>query len=138
MSHENVDLVKRYLGLMVAYEAHQETPGDYGPVLELLDDHIVVRVPVVLPFGGEWVGHEGFVQMANAAVGARRVTGVPQFTYLDAGDEYVVLLVSYTFEAVPGGKERQVRMVQVYTVHDSKITSHESYYEDARVLLVTE
>ena len=83
-----------------------------------------------MPHGGEWVGHDGFVEMSNAIVGARTVTDVPEFTYLDPGDEHVVVIIRFTHEVHDSGETAQIRMVEIFKLRHGKIASLEPYYED--------
>jgi ketosteroid isomerase-like protein len=127
MSQENVEIVKRFQELSMAT---MERRGDYRGVLELLDPDVVVRVCASLPHGGEWVGHDGFVQMSNAVAGSRRTTTIPEFTHLDAGGDYVVVLISFMSQALQTRQAVPIRMVEVFTVRNGKITSLDPYYED--------
>jgi hypothetical protein len=131
MSKANVDLVKRFEELMEAHEAHRNTTNDYGPVLELLDPDIRVRVCESLPHGGDWVGYDEFVQMANNAVAARTVTGEPEYTYLDPDDEHVIVLISFMHKVHETGEMiGPVRMVEVFKFRNGKIASLDPYYAD--------
>ncbi len=130
MSQENVETVKRFEKLMLAKEAGEDTSDDYSKVLELLTPDVVVRVCPSLPHGGEWIGHDGFVDMSNAIVGARTVTDVPDFTYLDAGGDLVVVIIAFTHEVHDNSEVAPIRMVEIFTLRDGRIASLDPYYED--------
>lgn len=130
MSQDKIEVVKRFEHLMTEHESTEHPTGDYAEVLETLDPHVVVRVAASLPHGGEWVGHDGFIEMSNAVVGARRVTEPPEFTYLDGGGDYVIVLISFSHEVLNTGDKDSMRMVEVFTVRDGKITSLDPYYDD--------
>jgi ketosteroid isomerase-like protein len=68
--------------------------------------------------------------MSNAIVGARTVTDLPSYTYLDAGGDYVVVIVSFGHEVQESGQGGEMRMVEIYTVRNGKIASLDPYYED--------
>jgi hypothetical protein len=127
VSQENVTVVQEFEKLMSARESHLHTDDDYGPILAFLDPGIVVRVCESLPHGGRWVGHEGFMEMGDRIVDARKVV---DFTvkYVDGG-EHVIVIVSLTHE-VDGKRFDPFRMVNVYTVENGLITGIDSYYED--------
>jgi ketosteroid isomerase-like protein len=130
ISRENVEVIRRFQELGTAYESADAPPSDYSDILALLDPNIVVRVARSLPHGGEWVGQDGFVEMMNASIGARRLTDAPSITYIDGGGDYVICLISFHHEVHHSAAAEEIRMVEVFTVRDGKIASLDPYYED--------
>jgi hypothetical protein len=128
MSRENVELVRRFQESMELARSSVEDP--YREVLELLDPEIVIRVAASLPHGGEWVGHAGFLAMEKAIVGARRVIGEAMFTYLDAGEDHVVVLIEFMHEVHHSAQVARIRMVEIITVRNGRIATLDPYYED--------
>lgn len=127
MSQANVALVRRFEELMLLGPQSEHEP--YKDVLELLAPDVRFRVGPSLPHAGEWTGHDGFLRMIGLVGAARRVTD-PSFTYLDAGDEHVVVLIAFDHEVVATGERGVTRMVEVITVRDDKIASLDPYYDD--------
>lgn len=127
MSQANLALVRRFEELMALGPQSDHEP--YKDVLELLAPDIRFRVGPSMPHAGDWVGHDGFLRMVELIGAARRVAE-PTFTYLDAGDEHVVVLISFTHEIVATGERGVTRMVEVITVRYGKIVSLDPYYDD--------
>jgi hypothetical protein len=129
MSQENVELIQRFEKLMTEHEAHRDTSGDYAPVLELVDPEIVVRIPPGAPHTGEWVGHDGLIEMMNKLVSAREVVDF-ETQYLDAGD-IVVVLTSLSHRMSPDADVMgPFRMALIYYTRNGKVSGIDVFYED--------
>ncbi len=134
VSKENVAIVKRFEELLIPSfkDGDASSHGGFDQVLELLDPAFSAPVCPSLPHGGHWVGHDGFLKMCEAVRNTRRTIEHSERTYLDAGEDSVVMTVSFTAESsqTPGGPF-PVRMVEIFTVRDSKSPSSFPYYWDA-------
>jgi ketosteroid isomerase-like protein len=135
VASDNVELVKRFEKLMV--DTFNEGKGDFAPVLELLTEDVVFDVGPSLPYPGRHVGHEGFVKMAEAV---NRAWEYPTFDnveleYLDAGDDRVLLLVSYAPRSRQTGRIVPTRMNEVIRIRDGKISELIPYYWDTVPIL---
>lgn len=67
-----VDLLRRFFDVESEYMAAGGADGgaDFEPFLPLLAERVVIREATRLPWGGDWVGHDGFrdlfAQMSRA------------------------------------------------------------------------
>jgi hypothetical protein len=68
--------------------------------------------------------------MMNNTIGARRVSDAPEIIYIDGGGDYVICLMTFHHEVHHSGEVEPMRMTEVLTVRNGKITSLDPYYED--------
>ncbi len=141
MSQENVEIVKRFQRLMVeSYGRDDRTPEEgWAPVLELLDPDISVPVCPSLPHGGDWVGHHGYLKMIEQVSKWRRaIAGNRSSSIVEAGDDHVLLSITFACQSIKTGRNLPIRMVEVYTLRDGKITELVPYYWDTEPMLEAE
>jgi hypothetical protein len=141
MSEENVEIVRRFQKLMVESHARDDrTPaGGWGQVLDLLDPAISVPVCPSLPHGGDWVGHDGYLKMIEQVTKWRTTIGGQRSSYiLDAGEDHVLLVITFESKSVKTGRTFPIRMVELYTLRDGKITELIPYYWDIAPMLAAE
>jgi len=131
MSEENVEAIRR---LFKAVE-ERDLPG----VLAAYDENIVIREAKSLPYGGEFHGHEG---AQRHALGAREVWENMQppgerrlnATFLDAGDDYVIVL--WRQRGVNSdGEKFDAPVVSVYKLRGSKIVESQMFHADTKALV---
>jgi ketosteroid isomerase-like protein len=133
VSKENVEVVQRFESLIVPSIEAVETSaaqGGFEQVVELLDPNVRIHATTSLPHGGEFVGHDSFLKMGEQFHDLWNLVGAIEFEYLDGGDDKVVTLASFTLESRRTGRSVPVRMVEIVTVRDGKITELEAYYYD--------
>jgi hypothetical protein len=107
--------------------------------LELLDPAISVPVCPSLPHGGDWVGHDGYLNMIEQVTKWRKTIGGRRSSrILDADDDHVLLIITFESESVKTGRTFPIRMVEVYTLRDGKITELVPYYWDIAPMLEAE
>jgi ketosteroid isomerase-like protein len=133
MSQENVDVVIRFEQSMVPSleleDADAATAG-FEKILALLDAEVVFRPPMSLPHGGDWTGHDGFVEMGQVFNGAWEMIEPPKFDFMDAGGDRVVLIAHFIIKSRETGTHVPVDMVEIVTVRDGKIVELVPYYRD--------
>jgi ketosteroid isomerase-like protein len=127
MSKANVEVVERF--------EHAFVRGDMDEVITLLSTDIVVHEAPSLPYAGDHRGIEGFLRLAEAFNGVWAIKSPLDLTFLDAGEDKVVVLVKYEAEARATGAVLTLPHVEVYTVQDGKITDLDVYYRDTAAIL---
>jgi uncharacterized protein len=128
MSAENVEVVERFESLM---GARGEGAGSLDEVLELLDEDVAFRPSESVPgHGGQWVGHEGFLQMCRAYGEVWETPKDFRYEVLDGGGDTVVILASFIRTSRRTGRSIPIRMVEIVTVHEGKITELVPYFYD--------
>jgi ketosteroid isomerase-like protein len=132
VSKENVDVVKQFETVMAARGDVDEASGNrIEKALELLDANVVFRLSEFVPgHGGDWVGHEGFLNMCKAYSRVWEPAEGLEFEFLDGGNEKVVILATFTRTARETGRSIPIKMVEVVTVRDGRITDFDAYYDD--------
>jgi ketosteroid isomerase-like protein len=140
VSQGNVEVVQRFESLMGELLANASTleqddessRAGFEQVLELLDPDVVFRPPPAMPYGGDHIGHDGFLKMCEGVAKAWNFDGADgfEFEFLDAGEDRVVLLASFTPVSRETGRPVPIRMVEVITVRDGKIIELVPYYWD--------
>ena len=133
MSKENVEVVKRFESLMVpSLEERDATvaEGGFDQVLALLDPQVAFHASPSIPHGGDYIGHDRFLRMCDQFRELWNLVGAVDLEYLDAGDDRVITLASFTAESRHTGRSVPIRMVEVVTVRNGKITELVAYYYD--------
>jgi ketosteroid isomerase-like protein len=139
MSQENVEVVKRFESLMVPSleEEHAHgAGGGFDEVLKLLHPSVAFHASRSIPHGGDYVGHERFLQMCEQFRELWDLEGGVELEYLDAGEDRVITIASFTITSRHTGRSAPVRMVEVVTVRDGKIVELQAYYEDTAPIVV--
>jgi uncharacterized protein len=101
--------------------------GNIPAVIGMLDEDAVFVQAPSLPFGGEWHGPEGFLQMAEK-IGASwpGFQAIPRSFFPNESGE-VAVHVSLT------GQGLAMDMMELWTVRDDKIVRCQPFYFDAAV-----
>jgi ketosteroid isomerase-like protein len=116
---ENIEIVKRI------YAALGEK--DRPAILALLAPDIVIRQSPVVPWGGEYHGHEGALQFFGKLAGTV-ATAVEAENLFEAGDQ-VVQVGRTRGHVVATGKEFDIAEAHVWTIHDGKAARAEFYID---------
>ncbi|MEX3644655.1 MULTISPECIES: nuclear transport factor 2 family protein [Mycolicibacterium] len=120
----NVEVVRRFTdGLR---------EGDIDACVALLDDANVFSEAASLPFGGDYVGVEGFRRMLGAVTRDFRVA-LNQPEIAGVGD-WVAVVVHGTFTSRRTGRSMPVDCVDIYRLRDSKIVRVDVHYKDSSAL----
>jgi ketosteroid isomerase-like protein len=137
VSKENVDVVKQFESVMAVRGDVDEAATDrMAKALELLDENVLFRLSEAIPgHGGDWIGRDGFLNMCKAYSRVWEPAAGLEFEFLDAGDEKVVILASYTRTSRETGRSIPIKMVEVVTVRGGKITEFLAYYDDTSGML---
>jgi hypothetical protein len=130
LSKENVEVVKRFELLMGA-RADAGGSQRLQQVLTLLDENVAFRPsPSVPGHGGDWIGHDGFLKMCEAYSETWDPPQGLEFEFLDGGGDTVVTLAAFTRRSRRTGRSVPIRMVEIVTVRDGKITELVPYFHD--------
>jgi uncharacterized protein len=127
MSKENVAVVERF--------EHAFVGGDMDDVLSLLTDDIVVHEAASLPYAGDHHGHDGFLKLTDRFLEVWEIKSPLDLDILDAGEHRVVVLVKFDVEARATGRALTLRLAEIYTVRDGKISDLDVYYRDTAAIL---
>jgi len=127
MSQRNVEVVQRFEDAFVR--------GDMDEVLSLLTPDVVVHEAPSLPYPGDHRGHDGFLRLADAFNTVWEIVSDLDLTFLDAGETRVVVLVAFDVMTRPTGVPLRLRLVEVYTVRDGRISDLDVYYRDTAAIV---
>jgi ketosteroid isomerase-like protein len=106
--------------------------GDVAGCLDLLDDEIVFSEAVSLPFGGDYVGKDGFVQLLRNVTRHFRVDlDTPEIG--DAG-AFVAVRVHGTMTSRVTGRSLPMRVVDLYQLRGEKIVRVDVFYQDSHAV----
>lgn len=120
----NVEVVRRFTdGLRC---------GDVSACVALLDDANVFSEAASLPFGGDYVGVEGFRRMLRAVSREFRVVLDPP--EIAGTDDWVAVVVRGTFTSRRTGRSMPVECVDVYRLRDGKIVRVDVHYKEPGAL----
>jgi ketosteroid isomerase-like protein len=138
MSQENVEVVKRFEELMIPSLGEDDNAAaraGFNEVMKLLDPDVRFVVADSIPHGGEWVGHEGFLQMCETFQNAWNHIDGGNLEYFDLGGDRVLIVVDPTFQSKETGETITHLMIEIVTVRDGKITELVPYYWDTARLV---
>lgn len=121
---DNVDIVRRFTDGLRS--------GDIGVCGTLLDDANVFSEAASLPFGGDYVGVDGFRQLLRS-VGRDFLVDLepPEIAGID---DWVAVVVHGTFASRRTGRSMPVQCVDIYRLREGKIVRVDVHYKDPSAL----
>ena len=124
MPEDNVAVVRAFTDALRS--------GDIRACAALLDDSNVFSEAASLPFGGDYVGAEGFRRMLGAVSRDFRVELDPP-EIAGTGD-WVAVVVRGTFTSRATRRSMPVDCVDIYRVRDGKIVRVDVHYKEPAAL----
>jgi hypothetical protein len=116
-----VAVVRQFYGLL--------GEGKPDEALALLRDDVVVRESPGLPFGGDYHGRSGFLELAKSLDGSFETDNVAGIEFLQDGNT-VVLQMTARFTERTSRRVAETAIVEVVTVADGQIAEIDVYYKD--------
>jgi ketosteroid isomerase-like protein len=125
VAQDNVDVVQS------AWDAFGR--GDIDAVVDVILPSAETRIPETLPWGGTYVGPDGFRDfLSKLSAAFEQFSATPQ-KVLGADDNHVVV-VAKTKGRAKGGATVEGTVVWVYQLRDGKIADAESWGDTARIV----
>ncbi|MGW6730168.1 nuclear transport factor 2 family protein [Nocardia sp. NPDC055029] len=119
MSDNNIATLTRFLETIAA--------GDITSALELVDPACELNEPPGLPYGGTYIGGQGFLQMAASCAGAFELT--PKSIQLhDAGD-VAIAEMDVSVRSKQTGRSLDTSIVELYRFTGGKISGIDVYHK---------
>jgi ketosteroid isomerase-like protein len=103
--------------------------GDLEAATALMHDDLVIREPPGLPFGGEYHGPAGFLDLMGRINEQFEPSLAAPVEYLDASDPVVIRLVG-RFASRASGESVEMDIVELFHVRDDQIAVLDVYYKD--------
>ncbi len=105
------------------------TPGGAGfaAMAATLDENVTLHQSPDLPFGGTYVGHDGYRSWADAMSAIFESVDASAPVFYEAGDT-VVTVCTLTTRTRGTGETISLPMVQIVTVKEGKITDFRPFY----------
>jgi ketosteroid isomerase-like protein len=103
--------------------------GRLEELLRLLDQDAVIREAPGLPYGGDYHGRSGFIDLVKTMYAMVEAAPVGNAEYVDAGDT-VVLNARARFTGRRSGRSAETSVIEVATVRDGQIVEIDIYYKD--------
>lgn len=102
--------------------------GDIDTCLEMVDPDLVFSEAESLPFGGEYHGKDGFLQLLrNVGRHLKVELAAPEIT---GGDGLVAVRVHGTMTARATGRSMPMDVVDLYRLSAGKVTRVEVFYKE--------
>ncbi len=102
--------------------------GDIGTCLDLIDPDLVFAEAASLPFGGDYVGKDGFLDLLRSVNRHLRVElDAPEIV---GGDGLVAVRVHGTMTSRATGRSMDMDVVDVYRLTHGKIARVDVYYKE--------
>jgi ketosteroid isomerase-like protein len=133
MPSEAFETVMRFQSLMVGNlsESETTTPQErLARITEILSPDVVFRVAESLPYGGVYVGHDGFREMGERFGRTWKILDGGKHERVDAGNDLVICSQAPTFQSVATGRAVSFEMVEYIWARDGKIVELVPYYFD--------
>jgi ketosteroid isomerase-like protein len=117
-------------GIAVAREFYDRIgAGGFEDAMKLMDPELVVHEPKELPYGGEYHGVEGFVDLTTRLSALVEVETVTPPTFLGAGDVAVAQMIG-RFTSPTTGRSVDTPIVELFSVRNGRIVDLDVYYKD--------
>jgi len=125
MAQDNVDIVQG------AWDAFSR--GDIDSVLDVIAPQAETRVPETLPWGGTFMGPDGFGEfLSRLSESFTQFTATPE-KVLGADDNHVVVVAKIKGRTKGGGTVES-SAAWIYQLRDGKIADAETFGDTATVL----
>jgi len=121
-STSNIDVVRSFYDNL----ASEET---FPAALELMDDDFVVHCPPGLPWGRDYHGREGMIELITAVASTVSMAGEGPMEFYDAGDR-VFVAAKGRYTSLKNGNSAVTSVVEVLTVRDGKLLVMDIYYKE--------
>jgi ketosteroid isomerase-like protein len=123
---EPVEVVRAFTGALRA--------GDVTSCLALLSEDNVFAEPSSLPYGGDYVGRDGFMQALRDVQRDFEITlDVPQMDR--CGERQVLVQMGGTMTARSTGRSMPLQALDLYTVTDGLVSRVEVFYKDTHAVV---
>ena len=122
-------VIRRFYKAEATYmNAHSsEGPTDFSEMRKTLSEKVVLHQSPDLPFGGEYIGHQGYERWAIAMKAIFDRLEVSRQEFFEADDK-VIVVCQFTTRSRLNGLTQDFPMVQVVTVKDGVITDFRPFY----------
>lgn len=127
MSIENVNVLKKF--------EYEFIKGNLDAVHECLHDDVVVHEASTLPYAGDHIGREAFMALVDTFSVTWEFVGEFDFTFIDTGDDGVVVRVEVDARARATGTPVHLRIAEFYTLRDGRIADVTVFYWDTAEML---
>lgn len=124
MTHDNIKIAQQFTECFRA--------GDIDGVLALLSPDVVFHEPTDLPYGRDFHGREGFLELAGA-VGSKYRLDVVSDEYHDIAGR-VLSMLQLQITALENGKSTLMPVLEVYTIIGGKIVDADIYFKNPHVM----
>jgi ketosteroid isomerase-like protein len=105
-------------------------------VLDCLDPEIVIHIPPSMPYGGDHVGHEGFLRMSEAMMATwSEAGGSLEMSFVDIGNDEVMCFVSSLTRSRHTGRRVPMRISERYRLRGGKIYEIDLFYWDTAAIV---
>lgn len=121
------------MGMKETYATVQQAVGDkdFDTLRSIISDDFVMYEPDPLPYGGEWRGPEGFVQLVQRLRESFDVD-VVKSEISEAEGGLLVCEFTFGFTSLRTGERMEMAVVDLFRFdQDGKIARADIYYTDA-------
>jgi hypothetical protein len=125
MSAPDLEVLQRY--------ATAIGEGDIKTTLDCLHPEFVLNEPATLPYGGDHVGRDGFVELARQVFAYYRTEMLGNSVH-DAG-EFAVARMRFRFTSHRTGASLELPLVELYRFQDGLLARGEVFYKDTKAVL---
>ncbi len=125
-TQDNVAIVREWYDLVMA--------GDLEAAAAMMADDFVLHEPPGLPYGGEYHGPEGFLEVMQRITALFEPSLAKPLEILDATNPVVILLRG-RFRSHATGEVVEMDVVELYYVRVGKIAELDGYYKDPAAIV---
>jgi hypothetical protein len=125
-ANSNVELVQSFEDAFVT--------GDMDYILSILDDDVTVHECDSVPYPGTFRGKDGFLEVGTQMASVWDITSDLDCDIVPAGHDRVLNLVAFDAIARATGKPIRIKIAEIFTVKDNKISDIQVYYWDTKAM----
>ena len=118
------------LSVVQTFYANLQSAETLPAALALLDENFVLHSPRALPWGGDYTGPAGFIELRTKLRALVSPENDAEIEYIPAGNHVLVRAPGGRFRSVITGESAPTAVAEIFEVRDGRIVDMDIYYKD--------
>ena len=120
VAEDGIDVAREFYGHIAS--------GEFEEAKELLAPEFVVHEPRELPYGGEYHGFDGFLDLLKRLTAVAEIAPVTTPEFAAAGDRVMVRMIG-RFTSPTSGRSVDTGVLELVSFHDGRIAELDVFYK---------